>query len=168
MLATSMIRSQDMHFDHYAVEDGLSQSVVLCIYQDSEGYLWFGTQSGLSQFNGYEFVNYSTLPSSNSISNTWVYAITEDANGNLYMGTKGGVNKYNKRTGQFSQLPHKDLDDPVTDNFIYGLTADKNKLYINTPPALSIIDLRTGEKERYFNNFEYEFLKQLKKYLISN
>ena len=147
---------QDIHFDHYAVEDGLSQSVILSIYQDSEGYIWFGTQSGLSQFNGYEFVNYSTMPSRNSISNSWVYAITEDQEGNIYLGTKGGINKFEKKTGNFSVIPHKDSGDIVTDNFIYGLTSDENKLYVNTPPALTIIDLKTGEKERYFNDFEYD------------
>src|SRR5690554_1707518 len=38
--------------------NSLSQSSVLCMTQDSVGFLWIGTKDGLNRFDGYEFVTY--------------------------------------------------------------------------------------------------------------
>ena len=71
--------AQQYIFSHYSVDNGLSQSVIKCIFQDSKGYIWFGTQQGLNKFNGYSFDNYLNNPAdSNSISDNWIYSITED------------------------------------------------------------------------------------------
>ncbi|MCQ2342537.1 MAG: response regulator [Paludibacteraceae bacterium] len=43
---------------HFSTEDGLSQSTVSCIMQDSQGYMWFGTWDGLNRFDGDRFVHY--------------------------------------------------------------------------------------------------------------
>ena len=77
--------AQQYVFSNYSINEGLSQSVINCIYQDSQGYIWLGTQNGLNRFNGETFDVYSYNPiDSNSISNNWIYAITEDADGNLW------------------------------------------------------------------------------------
>ena len=41
--------SQTYDFRNYNVEDGLAQSQVLCIFQDSKGYMWFGTGNGIEE-----------------------------------------------------------------------------------------------------------------------
>src|SRR6185369_6434309 len=43
----------DLTFDHYNVEDGLSQSTVWNIFEDSKGFIWFCTPDGLNKFDGY-------------------------------------------------------------------------------------------------------------------
>ncbi len=43
---------------NFTTKDGLASNVTYCIYQDRVGYLWVGTNIGISRFNGYEFVNY--------------------------------------------------------------------------------------------------------------
>ena len=45
-------------FSHLDVEDGLSQVSILSIFQDSEGYIWFGTRNGANRYDGYEFKVY--------------------------------------------------------------------------------------------------------------
>lgn len=51
-------RPQPMFFN-YNTEHGLPSSEVHEIFQDREGYIWIGTDNGLSRFDGYEFTNFS-------------------------------------------------------------------------------------------------------------
>jgi ligand-binding sensor domain-containing protein len=48
----------EMQFERISIESGLSQSSVLCICQDSKGFLWFGTYEGLNRYDGYTFKVY--------------------------------------------------------------------------------------------------------------
>ena len=98
----SVLLGQVPQFSHYSVSDGLSQSQILCIFQDSEGYTWFGTQNGLNRFDGYSFEKFFNDPAAtNTISSNWIFDIAEDLNGVLWIGTKGGLNKYDKFTNSF-------------------------------------------------------------------
>ena len=98
LISINISTGQENQFDHYAVKDGISQSEILCIFQDSEGYMWFGTQNGLNKFDGYSFENYFPDPSETStISSGWIFDIAEDDNGFLWIGTKRGLNKYDKK-----------------------------------------------------------------------
>ncbi len=60
-LATLHIGAQNPHpaWRNYTTDHGLPSSEVHCILQDSEGYMWFGTDNGLSRFDGYSFKNFS-------------------------------------------------------------------------------------------------------------
>jgi len=53
-------RSQDFSYSHYDVKDGLAGSIVYCAAEDKEGFLWFGTEAGLSRFDGTRFKNFTT------------------------------------------------------------------------------------------------------------
>ena len=90
--------AQQYFFSGYSISDGLSQSVVNCIFQDSKGYIWFGSQNGLNKYNGYSFEVFTYNPSdSNSIANNWINGIAEDKEANLWIATKGGLVKYNRK-----------------------------------------------------------------------
>jgi ligand-binding sensor domain-containing protein len=43
----------------YGVPEGLVQSQVLCIFQDGKGFLWIGTNGGVSRFDGMDFRNFT-------------------------------------------------------------------------------------------------------------
>lgn len=58
---------QRLAIRHYGVSDGLAHSGVRCIHQDAKGYLWFGTQEGLSRFDRYRFTNYGTRWTSSTV-----------------------------------------------------------------------------------------------------
>ncbi|MBL4654784.1 MAG: hypothetical protein JKY33_03065, partial [Bacteroidia bacterium] len=82
------------YFKQYSIEDGLAQSQVYSIFQDSRSNLWVGTYGGgISKYDGKSFTNYTTK---NGLSNDIVYCITEDQYGKIWFGTYGGgINIYN-------------------------------------------------------------------------
>jgi ligand-binding sensor domain-containing protein len=45
-----------LKFDHIGLEQGLSESIVFAITQDTKCYMWFGTADGLNRFDGYELL----------------------------------------------------------------------------------------------------------------
>ena len=59
LLLTTSSFSQHFNFRNFSIEDGLPQSTIYDIHQDSKGFIWFGTQGGVAKFNGIEFVNYN-------------------------------------------------------------------------------------------------------------
>ncbi len=152
-----LLSGQAAQFSHYGVSEGLSQSEILCILQDSEGYIWFGTQNGLNKFDGYSFESFFNDPADiHTISSNWIFDIAEDQNGILWIGTKGGLNKYDKHTGQFSTVSFTGGNNGSGFNFIYGIAVDESHIYINQSPTLSVMDLNTGAIQTYNNTFETE------------
>ncbi len=67
-------------------DDGFVNNFVRCIFQDSKGFIWIGTAEGVSQYNGYQFVNYSRA---NGLSNNLVIDITE-IGGAVYLSMNEG------------------------------------------------------------------------------
>jgi signal transduction histidine kinase/ligand-binding sensor domain-containing protein len=153
----NFISGQSLNFDHYSVENGISQSEIICIRQDSEGYIWIGTQNGLNRFDGYTFEKYFYDPSDNhTISSNWIFDIAEDPDGGIWLGTKGGLNKFDKRTGRFIVVNHRDTNSIIRDNFVYGIVADETSVYINTPPVLTILNYKAGTLETFRDDFDYD------------
>lgn len=50
--------------EHYTTRNGLASNVVNTAMQDSKGYIWLGTNQGLTRFDGYQFVNFYHLQDS--------------------------------------------------------------------------------------------------------
>ena len=84
--------SQSYYFKNYTIEDGLAQDQILCIFQDSKGYIWLGTNGGgVSKFDGKNFQN---LNETNGLVNNIVRNISEDRFGNIWLGTQNGISRY--------------------------------------------------------------------------
>ena len=92
-----------LRFEHLSVAQGLAQETVLAIVQDRDGFMWFGTQNGLSRFDGYRVINYRSVPGKpRSLSNSWVRVLHLDRHGRLWLGTDGGLNLYDPATQSFT------------------------------------------------------------------
>jgi len=83
----SLSFAQSYYFDNYSVNDGLAQSTAYNIIQDNKGFIWIGTRSGVSRFDGTEFFNYT---SADGLSINGVKTILQDNNGNIWLGHIGG------------------------------------------------------------------------------
>jgi signal transduction histidine kinase/ligand-binding sensor domain-containing protein len=85
--------------DFLSVEDGLSQSTVHAIVQDSEGYMWFGTEDGLNRYDGYHFTVIHSVPGdSTSLSDNYITALVIGRSGTFWVGTKKGLNAWQRET----------------------------------------------------------------------
>ncbi|MGP0076584.1 MAG: two-component regulator propeller domain-containing protein [Bryobacteraceae bacterium] len=98
-------------------EHGLPQDTVRAIAQTKDGYLWLGTDEGLAQFDGYDFVVFNkengALPS-NSVGALWAAK-----DGSLWVGTLGGLTRYHN--GKFSTFTKKD---GLSDASVSSITED--------------------------------------------
>jgi len=150
--------AQQYIFTNYSINEGLSQSVVNCIFQDSRGYIWIGTQNGLNRFNGETFDEYSYNPvDSNSISNNWIYTIAEDTEGDLWVGTKGGLNKYLTSKNHFKRISYKTGFDYDVTQYFYDIICLRNgKILINTPPIITFYNHENGNFNHFESKLEYD------------
>jgi ligand-binding sensor domain-containing protein/signal transduction histidine kinase len=97
------IQDDTVKFERISVEQGLSQSSVRSIFQDSKGFLWFGTNDGLNKYDGYDFTVYRHNPEDpHSLCNNTILALYEDHSGMLWIGTEDGLDKFDRDTEQFT------------------------------------------------------------------
>jgi two-component sensor histidine kinase/ligand-binding sensor domain-containing protein len=123
--------AQQYDFRSFSLEDGLSQSEVNCIFQDSRGYIWAGTSGGgLCRFDGKEFTSYET---ENGLAGQIITDIKEDKKGNLWISsTWGGISKFDGKT--FTIFDHtKGLPDNYTSSI---LISNDGKVYVGTGDGL--------------------------------
>ena len=106
-LLTGLLTAQERQpgFERINIEEGLSQSEILTIFQDSRGFLWIGSQDGLNRYDGYEFITYRNSPfDKNSLSNNYISAIAEDSSGYLWICTLTGLNMYDRYKDKFENI----------------------------------------------------------------
>lgn len=151
------MNSQELkvRFERISIEEGLSQSGVTCILQDSLGYLWFGTGDGLNKYNGYGFEVVHHIPENpNSLSDNSITTIFEDRMGVLWVGTfGGGLNKFDRETQEFVHWIH-DSENPksLSHNRITAIYEDRSGiLWIGTQNGLNSYDFEKNEFRRWKN-----------------
>ena len=75
--------------------DGLVRNRVYSILEDHEGNLWFGTDGGVSKYDGQRFTNFTK---SEGLAGNHVRTMAQDDKGMLWFGTRGGVSRYDGKT----------------------------------------------------------------------
>ena len=147
-------------FEKISLEEGLSQSVVLDLAQDAEGFLWIGTEEGLDKYDGYTFQEYRhDEHNSNSLSDDYIRAIIPDINDNsLWIATNGGgLNHLDLKSQKFTRFKNnKDNLNSIVSNDISTLARDSSgNIWIGTySEGLDKLDPRKKE----FTHVIYESL----------
>src|SRR5882672_687305 len=100
--------ARPMYFEHLTKRDGLSQSTVMSILQDSQGYLWLATESGLNRYDGYSIREYRReRGSGHGLASDYVWSIAEDRHGDLWLATMGGgLARWDRSTDRFQRFRH--------------------------------------------------------------
>ena len=100
---SSQLNAQDIQVRYLGIENGLSNNVVNTIFQDHNGFMWFGTYDGLNRYDGHSFKTYrNIIDDSTSLSSNNINAIDEDASHQLWIGGQKEVNILNPVTSTFS------------------------------------------------------------------
>src|SRR5919112_712072 len=82
--------ARPIYFEHLTMRDGLSQGTVMSILQDSQGYLWLATESGLDRYDGYSIREYRReRGNEHGLASDYIWKIAEDARGDLWLATVG-------------------------------------------------------------------------------
>jgi ligand-binding sensor domain-containing protein len=88
VLCLTEVPAQQPMMRHYTVRDGLVQSQVNHLFQDSRGYIWISTRAGLSRFDGSTFHNYTI---GSGLPGNWVTAVFEWPDGRIFGTTRQGI-----------------------------------------------------------------------------
>ena len=119
----------------------LSSSLINCIVQDKYGYIWVGTEYGLSKFDGYRFTNYlHSEKDTNSITDNIISSFLIDKKGNLWIGCAKGLMRYNYKSNNFSRLKFPDGRKPR----IYSLIENHKGDILMGTAGFGLYSLRNG------------------------
>ncbi|EDM36601.1 hypothetical protein PBAL39_25075 [Pedobacter sp. BAL39] len=116
--------AQRYSFKQFDVEDGLTQSQVTGITQDSKRRLWVSTLGGLGCFSGKQFCSFTKTSGLNS---NFALAITADKKDNIWVGTSRGISAFNGK----KILNHKQTTSWVgnmttaSSGLVYGISSSQ-------------------------------------------
>lgn len=97
-------------FDHIWQREGLSQSQVICLTQDSDGFIWIGTQDGLNRYDGSQMKTFHFEPFNNaSLSDDYIRQLQCDGDSLLWINSEGQLDVMNYRT---EKITHIDFPEP--------------------------------------------------------
>ena len=88
LLSVPLYQAQTIqnNFVHFTESDGLISNGATAILQDHLGYIWIGTNNGLSRYDGYNFLNYTPVPNdSNFLQLPLITSLFEDSNGDIWI-----------------------------------------------------------------------------------
>jgi signal transduction histidine kinase/ligand-binding sensor domain-containing protein/DNA-binding response OmpR family regulator len=117
-------------FEKFPYNEKLPANSVTRIYNDKEGYMWFGTKDGLCRFDGYDVkVFRSNASTPFKLSNNEIQCITEDNDQRLWVGTYEGINIIDKKNYSIKKLDNK----YVRNEWIHSILTDsKGFIWIGT------------------------------------
>ncbi|MBC8183287.1 hypothetical protein H8E88_19450 [candidate division KSB1 bacterium] len=114
-----------LRFEHIGQKQGLEQKEILCIIQDSQGYLWLGTNDGLVRYDGCEFRTYKHQPGdTTTIPGNGIVDLFEDSRDWLWIGTSDGLSLYDHNRDCFLQIPRLSDSYKILQTFIFSINED--------------------------------------------
>ncbi|HEY0253951.1 MAG TPA: two-component regulator propeller domain-containing protein, partial [Kofleriaceae bacterium] len=132
--------------------NGMAKGAVKAIVQDSDGFMWFGTDEGLSRYDGFEYINY--VPGANNENTLGSFTVTALAatKGVLWIGTVKGLDRLDLATKKFSHFRSNPKDpSTIASDYITALeVGDKDTLWIGTNDAgVDALKISSGAVKHY-------------------
>lgn len=137
-----------LRFTHLSGEQGLSNSTIEAICQDSRGFMWIGTRDGLNRYDGHTIVVFRNDPGdSGTLSDSYIRSLYEDRKHALWIGTVNGLNLYDPAHGKFTRWKHHPGDSlSLSHNVITAMLEDRNgRFWVATyGGGLNLVDRVSG------------------------
>ncbi|MEG2985931.1 MAG: two-component regulator propeller domain-containing protein, partial [Peptostreptococcaceae bacterium] len=120
------------------------------LYQDSDGYIWIGTNDGLNRYNGHDFRLYSYEGKNrDSIVNNYIIDIKEDHDKNIWVGTASGISKIDMKTGDIKNYTDsKDHGNLSHYNIGDILITKEGNIIVGTSGGLNIYNKKEDKFEQ--------------------
>jgi len=141
--------SQQYFFRNYSVEEGLPQSSVYCMLQDSRGFIWMGTAgAGVTRFDGQTF---ETFNEANGLSDNVIRSLMQDSKGNIWIGTDKGLTFYDgyhfKKIGKSEGLNGSSVLKTIegSNGIIWAVTNDGGLSGIIPGDSVSVFSFTTDD-----------------------
>src|SRR5215470_1065402 len=95
--------------EHLTTAEGLPQATVMTTLQDSQGFVWLGTEDGLVRYDGHELYRYAYSRSERgSLPGNFIWKVVEDSNGDLWVAIKDtGLARWNRKGDTFTSWRHE-------------------------------------------------------------
>jgi signal transduction histidine kinase/ligand-binding sensor domain-containing protein/CheY-like chemotaxis protein/HPt (histidine-containing phosphotransfer) domain-containing protein len=135
--------------EHLTTADGLPQATVMATLQDSQGFVWLGTEDGLVRYDGHDLYRYAyTRSDPHSLPGNFIWDIVEDAHHDLWIAVKeGGVARWNRASDTFTVYRH-DPRNPASlaSDTVRAIVLDaRGQLWIGTSETgVDVLDPVTG------------------------
>ena len=144
---SSVSQDKKMIFEHLTIEDGLSQSTVNCIMQDSKGFMWFGTSAGLNKYDGSFKIYKNEHENLNSLCSNSILCLYEDTQGNIWIGSSEGLNKLDIEYGKFYSYRHDPENiNSLCNNIVMSIYQDNTGiLWIGTDGGIDKLDTKNNK-----------------------
>ena len=114
------------HFRHYNIENGISANNISALLQDQKGFIWIGTDNGLSRFDGNQFTFYQkNNPLYSGLHANSINTICETNSNELWLGTENGVFIYNQVKDTFTPFTKQTNDKTSITSWITHIIQDK-------------------------------------------
>lgn len=142
-------------FDRISKDQGLSSNSVSAIQEDSRGFLWIATQSGLNFYDGYKFKVFNNDPfNENSLAHDLVQSLYIDDEDTIWAGTYNGVSKLNILTSNFVNYKYNiDDENSISSPVVTEMQKDMDgQLWIATLGGLNRLNPETGKITRYMHD----------------
>lgn len=162
-LCSSWVFAQERNLKVFNEDNGLPSSTIYSVFQDSKGYLWFGTDRGISKYDGYYFTNYTV---SDGLADNEVFNFFEDFSGRIWFYSFNGKISYYYHNKFYCSENEPSLRSIDSKSMITSMFEDSTKnLWISTYHN-GIIRIKDGQGKRYFTKDDFEYVSAI--FPISN
>lgn len=122
----STLNAQRIFSTSYTMDDGLAANRVYSILQDSCGFMWFGTDDGLSRFDGIRFKNYYLSEYINATTSNSVKKLFIDSRGRMWIGLDSGIAIYDPQTDTFKPFNARTESGETIQSYVIDMLEDND------------------------------------------
>jgi len=146
--------SPPLILEHLTTANGLPQGSVYVTLQDSQGFVWLGTEAGLVRYDGHDLLRYAHSPgASGGLPGNFIFQVVEDTHHDLWIAVKdAGVARWSRATDTFTVYRH-DASDPRSlgsDAVRTLVSGPDGSVWVGTSNAgLDVMNPATGRFEHF-------------------